>query len=150
MRFTRHARIFKGQLDAAPFAGVFFLVLIFLTFNSQLVFIPGVRVQLDLPQADGLPGTANPTAVVAVDRSGQFYLENQIIAEPELKQRLQGLADKAKLRNAQLTLVVLADKAVPNDTLVRLAELARQSGINELLQATRPRLAPQPPTTPKP
>jgi biopolymer transport protein ExbD len=44
-------------------------------------------------------------------------------------------------------LVVLADKSVPNDTLVRLAELARQAGIQELLQATRPRLAPQPTTT---
>ncbi len=148
MRFSRHARIFRGQLDAAPFAGVFFLVLIFLTFNSQLVFTPGVRIEL--PQADGLPGTANPTAVVAVDRSGQFYFENQIIAEPELKQRLRGMADKAKLRNAQLTLVVLADKAVPNDTLVRLAEIAQQSGIKELVQATRPRLAPQPLVPPKP
>ena len=148
MRFSRHARIFRGQLDAAPFAGVFFLVLIFLTFNSQLVFTPGVRIEL--PQASGLSGTANPTAVVAVDRSGQFYFENQIIAEPELKQRLQVLGEQAKLRRAELTLVVLADKAVPNATLVRLAELARESGIHELLQATRPRLAPQTPAAPKP
>lgn len=147
MRFARHARIFRGQLDAAPFAGVFFLVLIFLTFHSQLVFTPGVKVQLDLPEANGLPGTGNPTAVVAVARGGQFYYENQVIAEPELKLRLQALAEKARLRGAQLTLVVLADKSVPNDTLVRLAELARQAGIQELLQATRPRLAPQPTTT---
>jgi len=109
-----------------------------------------VKVQPDLPQADGLPGTGNPTAVVAVARSGQFYYENQVIAEPELKLRLHALAEKAKLRGAQLTLVVLADKSVPNDTLVRLAELARQSGINELLQATRPRLTPQPSITPAP
>ena len=75
MRFPRHARIFRGQLDAAPFAGVFFLVLIFITLNSPLVFTPGVRVEL--PEADGLPGVANPAAVVVVDRSGQYYLENQ-------------------------------------------------------------------------
>lgn len=142
MRFPRHARIFKGQLDAAPFAGVFFLVLIFITFNSQLVFTPGVRVEL--PQADGLPGTANPTVSVVVDRSGQFYFENQVIALDELRKRLASATDKAKSRGAQMTLVVLADTLTPNEVLFRLGELAREVGIKELLQATRPRSAPAP------
>lgn len=140
MRFPRHARIFKGQLDAAPFAGVFFLVLIFLTFNSQLVFTSGVRIEL--PQADGLPGTTNPTIAVVVDRSGQFYFANQVIGEAELKQRLRAAAEQAKGRQAQLTLVVLADTLTPNAVLFRLGELAREAGINELLQATRPRTGP--------
>ncbi|MSU26895.1 MAG: hypothetical protein CK546_05225 [Pedosphaera sp.] len=142
MRFPRHARIFKGQLDAAPFAGVFFLVLIFITFNSQLVFTPGVRVEL--PQAEGLPGTANPTISVVVDRSGQFYFENQIIAEPELKQRLLAAAEKTRNSGAQLTLVVLADTLTPNAVLFQLGELAREAGIKELLQATRPGTPPAP------
>ena len=142
MRFPRHARIFKGQLDAAPFAGVFFLVLIFITFNSQLVFTPGVRVEL--PLADGLPGTANPTISVVVDRSGRFYFENQVIAEADLKARLRTAADKAKARGAQLTLVVLADMLTPNAVLFQLGELAREAGIRELLQATRPRTTPAP------
>ena len=147
MRFPRHARIFRGQLDAAPFAGVFFLVLIFITFNSQLVFTPGVRIQL--PQADGLPGTTNPTIEVAVDRSGQLYFANQVIAEAELKQRLRAAADKAKARGSQLTLVVLAHKDTPNGVLFGLGELARESGISEMLQAVRTRTAPatvRPPT----
>ena len=142
MRFPRHARIFRGQLDAAPFAGVFFLVLIFITFNSQLVFTPGVRVEL--PVADGLPGTANPTLSVVVDRSGQFYFENQVITEADLKGRLRTAADKAKSRGAQLTLVVLADMLTPNAVLFQLGELAREAGIRELLQATRPRITPAP------
>lgn len=148
MRFPRHARIFRGQLDAAPFAGVFFLVLIFITLNSPLVFTPGVRVQL--PEADGLPGVANPAAVVVVDRSGKYYLENQVIGENELRLRLRAAADRAKARNAPVTLVVLADKHTPNDNLFRLSELARNAGIHELLQATRPRLAPATTSSPQP
>lgn len=147
MRFPRHARIFKGQLDAAPFAGVFFLVLIFITFNSQLVFTPGVRVEL--PQADGLPGTGNPTVAVVVDRSGQFYFESQVISETELKVRLRAAADKARGRGARLTLVILADKLTPNEVTFRLGELARAAGIGELLQAANPRGTP-PQATPKP
>ena len=148
MRLPRHARIFRGQLDAAPFAGVFFLVLIFITFNSQLVFTPGVRIQL--PQADGLPGTTNPTIEVAVDRSGQFYFANQVIAEAELKQRLRAAAEKAKARGSQLTLVVLAHELTPNGVLFKLGELARESGISEMLQAVRPRTAPAPVRPPAP
>ncbi|MBI5800874.1 MAG: biopolymer transporter ExbD [Verrucomicrobia bacterium] len=148
MRFPRHARIFRGQLDAAPFAGVFFLVLIFITFNSQLVFTPGVRIEL--PQAGGLPGTANPTLAVLVDPSGQFYLDNQAIAEAELKQRLVAAADKARSRGAQLTLVVLADTRTPNKVLFHLGELAREAGIKELLQAARPRATPAPPNASPP
>lgn len=139
MRFPRHARIFKGQLDAAPFAGVFFLVLIFLTFNSQLVFTPGVRVEL--PQAEGLPGTANPTVAVVVDRSGQFYFENQVIGEAALRQQLRAAAAQARNRQARLTLVILADQLTPTEVTFRLGELAREAGVSELLQATRPRVA---------
>lgn len=148
MRFPRHAKIFRGQLDAAPFAGVFFLVLIFITFNSQLVFTPGVRVEL--PQADGLPGTANPTVSVVVDGSGQFYYENQAIAVDELRKRLRAATDKAKSRGAQITLVVLADTLTPNTFLFQLGELAREAGIKELLQATRSRSAPASTNAPPP
>ena len=42
MRFPRNAKIFRGQLDAAPLAGVFFLLLIFFLLSSRLAFTPGV------------------------------------------------------------------------------------------------------------
>ena len=42
MKFPRNARIFRGQLDAAPFAAVFFLLVIFMMLGS-LVYTPGAR-----------------------------------------------------------------------------------------------------------
>ena len=60
MRFPHNTKIFRGQLDAAPFVGVFFLLVIFLLFNSGLVFTPGVPIRL--PEADGLPAADNATA----------------------------------------------------------------------------------------
>lgn len=136
MRFSRHARIFKGQLDAAPFAGVFFLVLIFITFNSQLVFTQGKRI--DLPTGEAMPGTTHPTARVYVDPSGQFYFENQIIPAPILQQRLEIAVANARQHGEQLSLLVFADKLTPNEHLFRLGELARTAGIRELVQAIRP------------
>ena len=68
MKFPRNARIFRGQLDAAPFAIVFFLLVIFLMLSS-LVYTPGVHIEL--PVADGLTGTEKL-------RIDAFYHKNRI------------------------------------------------------------------------
>ena len=137
MRFPRTNKIFRGQLEAAPFAGVFFLLVIFLLLSSSLVFIPGVPIRL--PEAVNLPGTANPTLVVALDATGQIYFENQLIPENQLKVKLRVAAETSK---EPLTLVVQADKSVPYETLQRLLLLAGDAGIKEMLMATRPQVAP--------
>ena len=133
MKFTRNAKIFRGQLDAAPFAGVFFLFLIFLLL-ATLVYTPGVTIQL--PDATDLPGTDHPTLAVAVDKNGQLYFENQLIQTNELKARLKAAVQKSF---EPLTLVVQADKEVKWEKLVLLKLLAREAGIKEALLATRPR-----------
>src|SRR5690348_7154256 len=97
MKFPRNARIFRGQFDAAPFASVFFLLVIFAVLSS-LVYTPGVRLRL--PQAggwtpqDGLPGVEGPTVSVALV-TNRYYFQNQSIAEPELKHRLQEAVKQA-------------------------------------------------------
>jgi biopolymer transport protein ExbD len=135
MKFPRNARIFRGQLDTAPFAAVFFLLVIFMMLGS-LVYTPGARLQLQLPRADGLPGTDKPTVSVAVDRDGRLYYENQWIEENDLRGRLREAAKKSP---EPLTLVVQADKSVSYERCLRLALLARDAGIEEALLATLPR-----------
>ena len=143
MKFPRNARIFRGQLDAAPFASVFFVLVIFVLLRS-LVHTPGVRIQL--PVTDGKLAVADgPTVAVAVDASGQFYFENQRISEAALSARLQAVASSSP---RPLTLVVLGDKAMTNETLNRLAAIARKAGILELLDATMPRVFDSPQTAP--
>jgi biopolymer transport protein ExbD len=142
MRFPRNARIFRGQLDVAPFVGVFFLFAIFLILESSLVFMPGVNVQLDLPEAAGFSGTSNPTVAVAVDRNGKFFYGNQFIREPELKAELKTLAAKFKERGADLTLVIQGDKGMAYEVVVQLEQMAREAGIKQVLQAVRPMIVP--------
>ncbi len=80
VKLPRNARIFRGRLDAAPFATVLFLLLLFMMLLS-LVYTPGIRVPLDLPTAADLPGTDKLTLAVAIDANGQIYFENQPIEE---------------------------------------------------------------------
>jgi len=137
MRLPRRVQIFKGQMDAAPFVGVFFLLVIFLLLNSSLVFPPGLKLQL--PAAADLPGTSGPMVTVAVDASGLYFYESQVIAEKQLKTRL---ASAVKQSGEPLTLVVLADKSVSLETIIRLNRLARGAGIHEAVLMTRPPILP--------
>src|SRR3954465_1306440 len=107
MKFTRNAKIFRGQLDAAPFAGVFFLLVMFLLLAS-LVYTPGVRLELPVATSD-LAGVDGPIVAVAMGTNGQLYFESQIIQEEELKKRLSAAVQKSP---RPLTLVVQADRAV--------------------------------------
>jgi biopolymer transport protein ExbD len=136
MKFPRNARIFRGQLDAAPFAAVFFLLVIFLMLGS-LMYTPGVR--LELPVADDLPGTDKLKVSVAIDSGGRYYYDNQLVQDKQLGTLLQ----KAVLGSPEpLTLVVYADRAVSTEMLVRTSMLARSAGITNGLLATLPRPTP--------
>lgn len=223
MRFPRNSRIFRGQLDIAPLASVFFLLLIFIMLTA-LVYTPGIPIKLaspprqkqpgelsrtvtidrqnklflerkpygegalfdklreelgqkpgravllvethspvsrdlvlrlrglaqelhiafevsgakiDLPAAERFTGTTHPTLSVAVNLGGQLFYENRVVQEDELK-RIFSQAVRAS--QAPLTLLILADRSTELDILVRLATMAGEAGIAEVLQAVRPRL----------
>ena len=138
MRFPRNTKIFRGQLDAAPYAGVLFLLVIFLVLGSNFVFVPGIPVHL--PAAAELPGTTRPTIAVVVDPAGQFYFDNQVTDEAQLAVRLRQAVERAR---EPLTLVVQADEQVPYRVLARLWVIARSAGLQDLIQATRPAVAPR-------
>mgnify|MGYP002631064732 CR=1 FL=1 len=148
MRFPRNAKIFRGQLDAAPFAGVFFLLVIFLMLNSMLVSVPGVRIEL--PQSGNVSGVVGPKVVVAIDRNGQIYFQNQSLSDAELKEQLRGAVLKARQAQQELVVLALVDKNVSSQTWVHFAELANDAGVKEVLQVTRPRMISEFITEPEP
>jgi len=139
MRYPRRLRVFSGQWDFAPFAGVLFLLVLFLLLHSYLAPPPGLRIKLPVAEFPSLPGAANPVLVVSVDRSEQYYFDHQAIRQGELQARL---AAKARHSSEPVTLLVQADEAVRHAAIVRLAALARAAGIREVLIAARPPLFP--------
>src|SRR5882762_809767 len=135
MKFPRNAKIFRGQLDAAPFAGVFFCLVIFVLLAS-LVYTPGVHI--DLPDsAPGMTGVDGPTFAVALDANGLLYFENQIIEKKDLQRRLQAEVKKSA---QPLTMVVLADKGVSLENWDGLVDMARQVGVKHVSQLRLPRV----------
>jgi biopolymer transport protein TolR len=132
MKFPRNVRLLRSALDVAPFAVVFFLLIIFL---MLVAFLPTPGLSLHLPAAGDLPGTDNPTVAVAIDAQGRLFFANQIVTENELK---SDLAASLKNSGETLTLVVQADKTVSYGQLVHLTMVARDAGIRDVLLATLP------------
>jgi len=136
MKFPRNAKLLRSPFDMAPFAAVFFLLVIFLLLG---VMLPAPGLHLSLPRADGsrLPGTDKPTVAVAIDSSGRLYYANQMLTEDELTQHLRrAVADS----RASLTLIIQADKSIPYGQLMGVALLAQNAGIYDTLLATQPRV----------
>lgn len=133
MKFQRNARITKGSLEAAPWAAVMFLLVIFIMLGG-LLYTPGVRVEL--PMAQELPGMDRPAIRVAIDSGGRLYYQNQLVTDENLLvQQLREFAAQAPQKPA---LVVEGDKRASYDHLVHLTQLARKAGIEEALLATLP------------
>ncbi|MFO1514362.1 MAG: biopolymer transporter ExbD [Verrucomicrobiota bacterium] len=133
MKFPRRAKLFRNPFDMTAYAAVFFLMVIFLVLGAQR-YTPGVKIEL--PVADDLPGTDKPTVTVAMDESGRYYFQNQLIEEAALQAQFTNAAASSA---EALTLVIQADKAVRQESLVHLALMARDAGIREALLATLPR-----------
>jgi biopolymer transport protein ExbD len=127
MRFPHNAKIFRGQFDAAPYVGVFFLLVIFLLAHSAMVFVPGVPI--DLPVGANLPGIEKPIAVIAVGADGTFYFENQMCDEKRLRERLKATVARSR---EPITLVTRIHRAAASEVFVRLGMIARDVGILQL------------------
>lgn len=135
MKFPRNARIFRGQLDAAPFAAVFFLLVIFVLLAS-VTYTPGVHISLPSAPAAEIAGVEGATVAVAVDKHGRYYFKNEPVSEPVLILDLQA---EVKKSSEPLTLVLLADQETAYGVCVHLAGLARGLGIKVVLWQTLPR-----------
>jgi biopolymer transport protein ExbD len=138
MKLPRSAKILRSHFDVAPFAAVFFAILIFVLLGS-LMPVPGIP--LTPPSAGDLPGIGGPAINLAVDSQGRLYLENQIVTENALTSYLTAKANSAAIKPA---LIIHADKLVTYERLVHLALLARDAGITNSLLATLPRLSDTP------
>lgn len=144
MRFARNARVNKGSLEAAPWAAVMFLLVLFVMLGS-LLYTPGVHV--NLPVALNLPGTDKPTVSVTMDSTGRLYFQNQSISEAQFRKELlnsiTNLGEKP-------TLVLRLDRSASHESSIRLLELARAAGIDEVILATQSGPFEKPATIAKP
>ena len=129
MKFPRNAKIFRGQLDVAPFASDFFLLTIFMVFSSLLISSPGVKINLPVLSGEGLSRPSLPKLDIAVTASGKIIFESQEIAPDQLKPRLKASVDR--FTNHIPSLVLQADVNADLETLLQICQTAVDVGIEQ-------------------
>lgn len=144
MSLPTNARMFAGRLDVAPFACVFFLLLIFLLLLTHLAPVPGVAVRV--PEAERTDVAGAPDwLVVVMDSAGRVYFSQQLTTDERLLGELTAMRRRA---GAPMPLVLQADAGVRLQDLVRFYALCRAAGIvNVKLQTRSPFSGPRPVAT---
>ncbi len=89
--------------------------------------------EVNLPSVKQMTGTDNPAVIVAVNFRGQFFFENRLVDETELKTELARRLAAARRQSSDLTLALLMDKDTPNQVFLHLCDLARAIGFKEAL-----------------
>lgn len=134
MKLPRNAKIFRGQLDVAPFAGIFFLLCLMLVFSTLMVYSPGVQIELPKLSGQAVTGVEPPVISVAVDASGKIHFESQPIKEQEFSQRLKEAV--ARFVNPP-TLIIQGDARADVEIILRICHLASQAGVSKTLWGTQ-------------
>ena len=140
MKFPRNARVTKGSLEAAPWAAVMFLLVIFIMLGG-LLYTPGVHIQL--PVTDELPGIDKPTVTIAMDAGGRLFFENQYVPAESRSTLTNRLRELVQAAPEKPVLVVQADQSVAYSNLVWLTQLGRAAGFETTVLATLSRPAGQ-------
>src|SRR6185436_19035308 len=107
MKFPRNTRIFRGQLDVAPVACVFFTTALFLFLHSQIVFVPGVRLDLQ-PSRD----TNRPS--LFIDAEDLFHYGDVTLSRGSFLRRLKADAEKLK---APGTIILQVDPSASTNSV---------------------------------
>jgi biopolymer transport protein ExbD len=119
MKYPRNTRIFRGQLDVAPVACLFFVTAILLFLHSQIVFTPGVRLDLH-PITD----TKRPSVYIGAD--GLFSYAGERMSQSSFEKKLRSDAEKNTLPTA---LVLQVDPRVSTNSVNTVRELAAELNI---------------------
>lgn len=139
MKFPRSTRLFRGQLDLAPFLCVLFLMAFALLFRDFLVLPRGARLVLPAGESPSVTVAGEPLLIVAVDSSRRLYFENQITGREALE---SVLAVRIRREGAPKTLLIQSDQDVPYGELADLAALARRAGLKQIIFGAGARRSP--------
>lgn len=134
MRYSRNIKIFRGGVDAAPFASLFFLLLLFVILFYSHVFFPGVPIKL----ADEEPPPEIESRTVKVSSSGTIHFLGSSYDFADFKSELQSRSQKGTLPHR---VVFETDPSANRKTVTQVENLLKSAGIALKLPGSRLELA---------
>lgn len=122
MKFAPKA-IADTSPNIAPLLDVVLLLLIFFMVTTSFA---AHQIPLDLPDAEASSVQASEAIVITIDSKGTYAIEDQVLSQTELAERLQSFT------TADMPLEIRADAATPHGDVVRVLDLANQYGLTQI------------------
>ena len=128
----RQLRRPEVSINLTPLIDVVFLLLIFFMVSTS--FSELTQLVVDLPEAKGIPASADNTVLLVVDVQGNMTLDGEPVPNDAnslsaaLRQRLGG--------NSDIPVTLSADAMTPHQYVVTAMDVAAQLNITRLTIAT--------------
>ena len=124
-----------SDINVTPLVDVMLVLVVIFIITAPLM---ASSIRLDLPKTDAAKPMDEPKFVtLAVDKSGQTFLQDQSVTLEQLAQRL---AQTAAL-NPDTEVQLRADESVPYGRVVEVMGVAQKAGLNRIgfvAEATAP------------
>ncbi len=134
LELDRHLSVPDKRIDVAPLFDALLICLMFLLLGSRFIFSPGETIALPQLGSRVAPGVAT-VSVLTYKTDELMILDGRVITLDRWQQQI----GRSKTP-AEGVLLVKADRELPLQTLLRLAELAREAGYSGLQIAANEQL----------
>ena len=114
------------EINLTPMLDVVFILLIFFIITASFVQETGLKVSLS--QAESAVAQEKDPIRISIDRYGEIRIKDQAIDV----RILQGMLQKMHLENPQRAVIILADKASDNASLVKVLDQVHRAGIENI------------------
>ena len=114
-----------AQINVTPLVDVVLVLLVVLMVASTYIVAQTLKVQL--PRAKSTDGTAEKPTKVEILKDGKLRWNEQPLQESELAGKMKAAVDA----DAEMSLVVSADKEVMHGNVVHVLDLAKLAGITK-------------------
>ena len=132
MNFSNNGNGVLPEINIVSLIDVVLLMLIFFMLTTSFVATPGLQVKL--PKAASEVIQSHDRLEVHITKEGRFYLNNTQMRLPELKSALESKAKESK----DQVLIINADELARHGMVVKVMDMAKRAGIENMAIATRP------------
>ena len=136
MRIASQRREDDFEINVIPLIDVMLTLLMFFVLTTT--FVEQARIKISLPQAENSAQTdLSEPLLVLIDRSGNYYVDNNSVVDPSLASLKEMIARIAG-DDRQRPVMLRADAMTPHQAVVTAMDALGSLGFNQLSIATTP------------
>lgn len=121
----------EASVDITPMLDVVFIMLIF--FIVTATFIKEAGIDVDKPAAATAVVQEKASILIAIDAASEVWIDRRRVDVRSLR----SIIERLHAENPKGTVVILADKASTNETLVQVMDASRRAGVYDIALAAQ-------------